>query len=102
MIAYFQDDVIQQDIAEMAKKDKSAVLRQIDTLEQKGLLQRKVDGQDRRKNLIVITVQGKKIIDEIIKKEKALFKTLSQGIEKQEMKTFVKVLTLLKNNAGNG
>jgi DNA-binding MarR family transcriptional regulator len=101
MITYFRDDVIQQDIAEMAKKDKSAVLRQIDTLEQKGLLQRQVNGQDRRKNLIVITVQGKKIINEIIKKEKALFKTLSQGIEKHEMKTFVKVLTLLKNNAEN-
>jgi MarR family transcriptional regulator for hemolysin len=66
MITYFQDDVIQQDIAEMAKKDKSAVLRQIDTLEQKGLVQRQVDIQDRRKNFIVITNKGREIINEII------------------------------------
>jgi DNA-binding MarR family transcriptional regulator len=99
MITYFQDDIIQQDIAEMAKKDKSAVLRQIDTLEKKGLVQRHVDSQDRRKNFIVITDEGKKMVNEIIDREKDMFQSLSQGIDKQEMETFVRVLSILKNNA---
>jgi DNA-binding MarR family transcriptional regulator len=99
MITYFQDDIIQQDIAEMAKKDKSAILRQIDTLEKKGLVQRRVDTQDRRKNFIVITDEGKKMINEIIDREKDMFQTLTRGVDKHEMKTFVRVLFLLKNNA---
>jgi DNA-binding MarR family transcriptional regulator len=100
MIAYFQDDVIQQDIADMAKKDKSAVLKQIDVLEAKGLVQRQVDAQDRRKKMIVITDEGKQIIIKLIDKEREMFNILTQGIEKGEMEDFLKVLYLLKVNAG--
>jgi DNA-binding MarR family transcriptional regulator len=99
MITCFQDNVIQQDIAEMAQKDKSAVLRQIDVLEKKGLLQRVVDANDRRKNFVVITEAGKQFISGLIDKEKELFDTLSKGVEPQEMKTFIKVLSFLKANA---
>lgn len=100
MIAYFQEDVIQQDIADMAKKDKSAVLKQIDILEAKGLVQRQVDAQDRRKKMIVITDEGKKIITKIIEEESGMFSILAQGIEKNEMDIFLKVLSLLNFNAG--
>lgn len=100
MIAYFQDDLIQQDIADMAKKDKSAVLKQIDVLEAKGLVQRQVNAQDRRAKMIVITDEGRKIIAEIIDRESEMFSVLSQGIEKCEMDAFLKVLFLLRDNAG--
>jgi DNA-binding MarR family transcriptional regulator len=100
MIAYFQKDVIQQDIADMAKKDKSVVLKQIDVLEAKGLVQRQADTQDRRKKMIVLTDEGEKIITKIIDKESEMFSILSQGIEKNEMETFLKVLSLLNVNAG--
>jgi DNA-binding MarR family transcriptional regulator len=99
MITYFQEDIIQQEIAEMAKKDKSAVLRLIDILEKKGLVRRQTNLQDRRKNFIVITDEGKKMVSEIIDREKEMFETLSQDIDKQKIETFVKVLSLLKNNA---
>ncbi|MDR0575058.1 MAG: MarR family transcriptional regulator [Tannerella sp.] len=100
MIVYFQEDVIQQDIADMAKKDKSAVLKQIDILESKGLVQRQVNVQDRREKMIVITDEGRKIITEIIDRESEMFGVLSQGIEKCEMDAFLKVLFLLRDNAG--
>ncbi|KAA6309687.1 HTH-type transcriptional regulator MhqR [termite gut metagenome] len=101
MITYYQNDIIQQDIAGMVKKDKSAVLRQIDILEKRGLVQRMVDTCDRRKNFILITEDGKKFVNEVISKEKDLFDRLSQGVEAHEMVTFVKVLSLLKINAEN-
>ena len=100
MIAYFQDDVIQQDIADMAKKDKSAVLKQIDVLEAKGLVQRQVNAQDRRAKMIVITDEGRKIVAEIIDRENEMFSVLSQDIDKHEMDAFLKVLFLLRDNAG--
>ncbi|GHT13661.1 hypothetical protein AGMMS4956_10190 [Bacteroidia bacterium] len=101
MITYYQDDIIQQDIAQMVKKDKSAVLRQIDILENNGLIQRIVDTNDRRKNFVVITQKGKKFAREIISKEKDLLDTLSQGIKAHEIQTFIKVLSHLKINAEN-
>jgi DNA-binding MarR family transcriptional regulator len=99
MITYFHQGVIQQDIAEMAKKDKSAVLRQIDMLESKGLLQRQTDEHDRRKNLIFMTDKGKEITQMLINKEHELLLSLSQNIDEQDMETFIKVLTMLKINA---
>ncbi|MDR3251874.1 MAG: MarR family transcriptional regulator [Tannerella sp.] len=99
LIAYFQENSIQQEIAEMAHKDKSVVLRLIDTLENKGFIRRVTDGQDRRKNLIVTTDEGKKIAEAIVRRGKKLFGSLSSRIEKQDMATFVKVLLTLKNNA---
>ena len=99
MITYFHQDIIQQDIAEMAQKDKSAVLRQIDLLESKGLVKRQVDEHDRRKNHIIITDKGKEITQMLIEKENELFSSLSRNIDAHEMKTFINVLSILKNNA---
>ncbi|MDR3227483.1 MAG: MarR family transcriptional regulator [Prevotellaceae bacterium] len=98
MIAYYQNS-IQQDIAKMMKRDKSAILRQIDALEKKNLVQRMVDTHDKRKNIIVITSDGEKFVKEIISKERKLLKILTQDIDTHEMKTFIKVLSLLKTNA---
>jgi DNA-binding MarR family transcriptional regulator len=100
MITHFHQGIIQQDIAEMAKKDKSAVLRQIDVLENKGLVQRQADEHDRRKNLIFITDKGKEIVQTIVDKEHELLLLLLQGVTEQELEIFNKVLTVLKNNAG--
>jgi DNA-binding MarR family transcriptional regulator len=99
MITYFHQGVIQQDIAELAKKDKSAVLRQIDMLEAKGLVMRQTDEHDRRKNLIIITDKGKEIAQALVRKEQELLLSLSQDIDIKEMETFSKVLAALKNNA---
>ena len=99
MITYFYQDVIQQDIAEMIKKDKSAVLRQVDLLESKGLVRRQTDEHDRRKNIIAITDKGKEIAQTLMKKEHELFLSLSQGVDEQDMKSFLKVLAILRNNA---
>ncbi|MDR0368777.1 MAG: MarR family transcriptional regulator [Bacteroidales bacterium] len=99
MIVGCHQDVIQQDIAALAKKDKSAVLRQIDLLERKSLVKRKEDSNDKRKNRIVTTKEGKKIIKMLAEREHELFLSLSQGIDAKEMATFVKVLDTLKLNA---
>jgi DNA-binding MarR family transcriptional regulator len=99
MMVYYQHNLTQQNIAEMAQKDKSSVLRQIDALEGRGLVQRMAVVQDKRKNLIAITSSGKAVVGKIIRKERALFEVLSNGIEQQEMDIFIKVLLQLKGNA---
>jgi MarR family transcriptional regulator for hemolysin len=92
-------DVIQQDIAEIIKKDKSAVLRQIDNLEKKCLVQRTVDPNDRRRNIIKVTDKGMKLVDEINVKLDELYALLSEGLDASDTEMFRSVLNHLRNRA---
>jgi len=98
-LADFKEDLTQQDIADYMKKDKSAILRQIDNLEEKGLVKRVVDSQDRRRNILTITDKGKDFIKEIVEIEKKLFVDLQKDISSQDMDTFNRVLLQLRNNS---
>ncbi|MAX79814.1 MAG: hypothetical protein CL843_06540 [Crocinitomicaceae bacterium] len=57
--------LIQQELSDLLHKDKSAVLRIIDSLEKKGLVVRVPDETDRRKKNIVITNKGIALRDQI-------------------------------------
>jgi MarR family transcriptional regulator for hemolysin len=96
---YNSADVIQQDIAEIMKKDKSVVLRQIDSLEKKNLVQRIVDPNDRRRNIIKTTDKGMKLIDEVNAKLDGLYALLTDGLDSSEMDAFHKVLNHFRNKA---
>lgn len=98
-IHYSNTDAIQQDIADIVKKDKSAVLRQIDNLEKKNLVQRIIDPNDRRKNIIRTTEEGINLIDEINIRLDELYSLLSFGVEASDLKTFIRVLNHFRSKA---
>ena len=86
-------DVIQQDIAELMDKNKSAILRSIDILEEKGYVKRVQVRGDRRKNVLEITENGTAVIykmHEIFLKQD---KVLTDGIEETSLETCMNVLT---------
>jgi len=91
-----EKEMIQQDLAEVMEKTKSAVLRSIDILEKKGFVKRASVEGDRRKNMIEITASGKKIIDKMhsifLKQEEVLAK----GISKKELDTCISVLSRIQ------
>src|SRR5277367_4396252 len=60
-------EMIQQDIAEVMDKTKSAILRSIDILEKKRFVRRLSMPGDRRKNVIELTESGKSIVREMHK-----------------------------------
>jgi DNA-binding MarR family transcriptional regulator len=80
-------------------KDKSAILRLIDQLEEKKLLIRVVDSTDRRKNCLHVTDFGKEVIQEYIDMEAQISQQLTTGISPDEMETFYRVIAAIKNNA---
>jgi MarR family transcriptional regulator for hemolysin len=98
-VYYNNTDVIQQDIAEIIRKDKSVVLRQIDSLEKKNLVQRTVDPNDRRRNIIKVTGKGMKLVDEVNLKLNELYALLEEGLDASELETFHKVLNHFRNKA---
>jgi len=91
-----KDEVILRDIAEKMGKDKSSTLRMIDILQKKELICRVVDQNDRRKNKLLITAKGEKLIDDFRKTELKLNDELQGGLSIDDMMTFYKVLDHLK------
>lgn len=99
MINREKDDVIQKNMAETMGKDKSAILRLIDSLETNELARRVVDTNDRRKNCLIITKKGEKVIEQYLKIEFELMDELQQDLTQSEMDIFYKVVNQIRNNA---
>jgi len=98
-VHYSDTEAIQQDIADIVKKDKSAVLRQIDNLEKKNLVQRIVAPNDRRRNIIHITDEGLNLINEVNNKLDEMQSLLSDGLEASDLDIFYKVLVHFRTKA---
>lgn len=73
-------DQILQNIAIATGKNKSVVMRMIDSLEKKGLVKRTVNPEDRRENLLSTTDMGEQVVAEYHKIEKKLSYELLKGI----------------------
>ena len=90
------EDLIQQDIAEMMDINKSATLRTIDILEKKGFVKRFPVPNDRRKNRIEVTKQGLKVVDAFIESVKEKDMDLKKSVTDEELKAFFKVMGILR------
>ncbi|WP_210486015.1 MarR family winged helix-turn-helix transcriptional regulator [Rufibacter aurantiacus] len=89
--------LIQQDLADIVKIDKSAVLRVIAALEEKNLVERTGDTCDRRKKTLHLTVLGKALLKQALQIEHRINTKLQDGLAKEEVDTFVKVALHFRN-----
>ena len=87
-----EKNMIQQDIAELLNKTKSAVLRIIDILEEKKFLNRVAMPNDRRKNVIQLTEKGWKCINKMHEKFLQLDNELINGITNDEREKCISAL----------
>nr|WP_319398857.1 MarR family transcriptional regulator [uncultured Carboxylicivirga sp.] len=94
-----QKCLVQQDIAEIMKKDKSLVLRIIDVLEKDGLIVRTTDPNDRRRNIINLTGKGVDLTNDFGKEEQKLSEELMEGLNEEEIHSFYKVISHIKNKS---
>lgn len=94
-----QEESIQSDLAEIMQKDKSAIMRHVDQLENLGFVIRVNDAVDRRKKHIVITETGSEVLKKCEEVITNLMGKNMQDISEEELSTFKKVLLKLKENA---
>jgi MarR family transcriptional regulator, transcriptional regulator for hemolysin len=93
------DEVIQKDMAEILGKDKSAVLRLIDSLEEKGLVRRVADKNDRRKNYLMITKAGERVLIKYHKISTDLMADIQKGIPVADLSNLRRTVNQIKSNA---
>ena len=63
--------------------DSSTLVRVVDLLEQRGLLQRQTDPQDRRSKALVLTAKGAEVVDDVRSKLHCVEAQLLQGMDAQ-------------------
>jgi MarR family transcriptional regulator for hemolysin len=102
MINTMKEEVIQKDVSELLGKDKSAVLRMIDQLEEQELVRRVVDLKDRRKNCLMITKQGTRLLEQYQVLENELIKEISDGLEQEEIAVFNKIIDVITSRMSKG
>jgi MarR family transcriptional regulator, transcriptional regulator for hemolysin len=94
-----KEKVIQKDMADLIGKDKSTILRLIDSLETKELVRRVAGTKDRRKNYLMVTKKGEELIKQYENIFSAMFEELQKGLNESELNTFYKVAAHIKNRA---
>lgn len=85
-------DQILQNIAIATGKNKSVVMRMIDSLESKGLAKRTVNPNDRRENFLSITEEGEKVVAQYHEIEERLSSELLSGIPDDKVAVFFEVI----------
>ena len=99
MINREDNNVIQQMMAERMGKNKSTILRLINSLEKKELVRRASGIKDKRENYLMVTKKGQKVIEQYLKIEFGLIDELQQGLTVSDIEIFYKVVNQIKSNA---
>ena len=87
------------DIAHHANLDKMQVSRAIARLEEKQLLERTVDEQDKRNLIISVTPKGRSVYQDIAPSMMARNQFLLEGLEKTEQEQFKTILKSIQSRA---
>ena len=93
-----QCDLIQQDPANYLQKDKSIIVRQIDSLIEKEYLVRQPNLEDKRKKNILLTEKGLVAMNEITQMAIEVSNRLLHGVSDEEFATFKLVLNKIQEN----
>lgn len=99
MFLSLEDNVSQDTISEYLVLDKGTIAKTLAKLEEKGLVQRTVNQQNRRENIVSLTERGKKEVKTVQDIGKGWEYSLMEGIGEEEQAIFAKVLATMTENA---
>ena len=93
-----KDHQVQTDIARMVNLDNATVTRIIDKLAETGLLERAQDKDDRRAQIVSITVKGKAADRKWNSVGQTVNEKATSGLKKQEIICLMNCLTVIQEN----
>jgi DNA-binding MarR family transcriptional regulator len=96
-VLYENDKLTQTKIGKMLDIEKGSLTVLVDQLEEKGLVKRCEDPEDRRKYLIALTDEGKNVIDKNIDHFLRKVNQLFDNIEPEETRKFIDSLQFVVN-----
>lgn len=94
-------EVTQQLLADHLQKDKSIVMRQINSLIEKDYVVRSWNKQDKRKKNLVLTERGHEILTIMKTLGRSVSDELLSGVNKEEQNAFEKVIEIILKNGSS-
>ncbi|MBD3297806.1 MAG: MarR family transcriptional regulator [candidate division Zixibacteria bacterium] len=94
----WDDGIHQNELAERILRDKAAITRHLDVLEQKKLVVREHNPTDRRQNLLHITSAGRRLLQSVEPLIEVINRRATEGIEKAKLEHCKDVLEQVFNN----
>lgn len=82
----------QQELADSLDIDKSHLVRPLDELEDRGLLERRRDADDRRRNRVALTPAGRRLVDELAPVTRASQEGFLAALSAQEQSVLISLL----------
>ncbi len=92
------EELSQTDLAARLGMQKAAAGTLIDGLEGKGLVERTRGREDRRVQLVSITDDGRRVVDEVDRMAESLGTALRRGVTREERTQLVSILQRLREN----
>lgn len=92
MMLYNEDKKTQQDIAKTFYLTEGSIARTIRNLEDKDLIRREIDDNNRRRNFVFLTDEGKKIASHIENIDQKWEEDVCDFLNKEEMEKFKQIL----------
>ncbi len=93
-----REDITQQDLANHFQRDKSIILRQVNTLIELRYVARIQDKHDKRKKNLMLTQKGFEVFSTARNLSVELSKELLKGVTEQEFKDFQSVIEKIQTN----
>lgn len=96
---YYEKNAIQEDIAKIFRRNESTITRALKKLEDKDLIRREPDENNRRKNIVFLKENGIELVKKIQEVNNEWEKEALSGFSKEEKETLKKALKKIAVNS---
>jgi DNA-binding MarR family transcriptional regulator len=93
-----EDGMSQQQLCDATFRDKPSITRLVDNLEKLKLVKRNASKEDRRKNLIVLSPEGKQLEEECMEVANTTLNEALQGVTNGQIEIAKEVLQMVYDN----
>jgi len=88
----------QNDLAFVTDRDKTSLTRLLSTMEKKNLVARISSSEDKRANLVHLTKNGEKVLNETVPVLLTIVRELQEGIPNDDCETVIRVMKQIQEN----
>lgn len=98
LVKHKNENVCQKDLEIETHLKKASITGTLDSLEDKGIIVRKQDNEDKRKNIILLSEKTLEIKDDVSKKYREIETNLRKNITDEELEVFFRVIDKMNKN----
>lgn len=92
------DGITTKELVERVQKDQGNITRILSLLDQKDLVDKKANPEDKRSTLIYLTIKGNQLVNEIIPLDEAVQEIAVKDISAEDLAIFKKTLAKISEN----